>query len=252
MQVQNTLALDGLEKIKHAARDQSPGATKAVATQFEALFLNMVLKSMREASPAEGLLDSEQSRNLTSMLDQQMAQTLATRGVGLAKLLTQQLSAQPQVAAPPTDKTQFSTQLMPHAEAASAATGIPARFMLAQAALESGWGQHVMRMPDGSSSHNLFGLKAGSDWKGKVVEGITTEFVDGVAHKVVQKFRAYDTPAQAFADYAALLSGSPRYRSLLTPEIDAAGFAYGLQRAGYATDPRYAEKLLRVMDAALT
>lgn len=119
--------------------------------------------------------------------------------------------------------------------------------MLAQAALESGWGKRSIKLPDGSDSHNLFGIKAGSSWKGKVAEVVTTEYVDGLPKKILQKFRAYDSPAEAFADFAALLKHSPRYSSVIANATDAAGFAQGMQKAGYASDPQYANKLMSMM-----
>lgn len=123
------------------------------------------------------------------------------------------------------------------ADAASAATGIPAKFMLGQAALETGWGKRVMQNPDGSSSHNLFGIKAGAGWTGKTVTAVTTEYVNGVPTTRSEKFRAYDTYADSFKDYANLLKSNPRYDKVLANATDASGFAQGLQRAGYATDP---------------
>jgi flagellar protein FlgJ len=136
-----------------------------------------------------------------------------------------------------------------HAIAASNATGIPAKFLLGHAALESGWGKGEIRTTDGSPSHNLFGIKAGRNWKGATVDVTTTEYVDGAPRKMVQTFRAYASYAQAFQDYARLLQNSPRYAAVLT-QSDGAGFAQGLQRAGYATDPRYAEKLTRILNGA--
>ncbi len=270
----NAIAPSDLDKLKRAARENSPDATKAAATQFEAVLLGMVLKSMREATPQDGPFDSEQSRMMTSMLDQQLSQSLASRGVGLAKVLERQLSPKvsvptapaastsPSTSAPSTsaplaaatlppksslDRHNFSSKLKNFAESASAATGIPARFMLAQAALESGWGKRSIKLPDGSDSHNLFAIKAGSSWKGKVAEVMTTEYVNGLPKKILQKFRAYDSPAEAFADYAALLKRSPRYSNVIASATDAAGFAQGMQKAGYATDPQYANKLMRMM-----
>ena len=233
------LALDAksLSELRQSAKQNSPEALKAVAKQFEALFMNMMMKSMRQASPQEGIFDSEQSRMYTSMLDQQLSQNLATRGVGLADMLTRQLSSvvtQPtdsnKVPVVPfnnpsdaskinktTDKPQakvgldpssqpahvrdFRLRMTSHAEEASRSTGIPAKFMLGQAALETGWGRREIVGADGTPSHNLFGIKAGATWKGKVVEASTTEFVNGVAHKKIEKFRAYDTYADAFRDY---------------------------------------------------
>jgi flagellar protein FlgJ len=118
--------------------------------------------------------------------------------------------------------------------------------------LESGWGQHVMRAADGSSSNNLFGIKAGASWKGKTVNAVTTEYVNGVAQKRVEKFRAYDSYADSFRDYAHLLSSNPRYQQVLASASSAQGFAQGLQRAGYATDPHYAAKLTNIINNNLS
>lgn len=137
------------------------------------------------------------------------------------------------------------------AEAAEAATGIPAAFMVSQAALETGWGRHQIRHADGSPSHNLFGIKAGPGWKGSVAEVVTTEYVDGRPIKVKEAFRAYATPAESFADYARLIGTSPRYAKVVQQADDAHGFAQGLQQAGYATDPNYADKLSRVINTTL-
>jgi len=140
----------------------------------------------------------------------------------------------------------FVAAVWPHALAASRTTGIPAHFLVGHAALESGWGRFEPRFADGRSSHNLFGIKAGSGWSGPAVEATTTEYVDGVAVRRIERFRAYASHAEAFRDYARLLAQSPRYAEVLGSR-DAAGFAQGLQRAGYATDPAYAGKLERVI-----
>lgn len=227
----------GLLRLRNAASDNSPEALKAAATQFEAMFLEMVMKSMRDATPSEGLLDSEQGKMMKGMLDQQYARALASRGVGLADVLARQMAPHGAPASSLTDK------LAPHAEAASAATGIPAKFMLGQAALETGWGKREISNADGSNSYNVFGMKAGGSWQGKVAEVTTTEYIDGVAHKRVEKFRAYGSYAEGFADYARMMSTSPRYRDALTSASDPKAFAESLQKAGYATDPNYAQKL---------
>lgn len=142
---------------------------------------------------------------------------------------------------------EFQQKLNQHAEIASKETGIPAKFMLGQAALESGWGKREIKANDGSISHNLFGLKAGKNWKGKTVDAMTTEYVNGVAYRKVEKFRAYDSYADAFKDYAKLLKNNPRYENVVANAKDAASFAQGLQKAGYATDPQYAEKLTKLI-----
>lgn len=144
----------------------------------------------------------------------------------------------------------FQQKLAEHAEIASKETGIPAKFMLGQAALESGWGKREIKAADGSASHNLFGLKAGKNWKGRTVDAVTTEYVNGVAQKRVEKFRAYDSYADAFKDYAKLLSSNPRYENVVANAKDAASFAQGLQKAGYATDPLYADKLTKLIKSS--
>ena len=293
-------ALDtqGLGELKKSAKAGSPEALKTAATQFEAMFINMMMKSMRDATPQEGMLDSQQSKMFTSMLDQQMSQNLAKRGVGLADVLIRQLGAQAANAqalaiggdqnmptsnampAPlPADqmlktpgallapsalpavngsgRTQaphvrsFQEKLGADAETASRATGIPAKFMLGQAALESGWGKREIKLADGSASHNLFGIKAGPGWKGKVATAVTTEYVNGVPQTRVEKFRAYDSYAEGFKDYAKLLANNPRYEKVLASAGDASSFARGLQNAGYATDPHYATKLSRIITRSL-
>lgn len=137
------------------------------------------------------------------------------------------------------------------AKAAEAASGIPSGHILGQAALESGWGKHEIKMKDGSSSHNLFGIKATANWKGKVAEVTTTEYIGGVARKVTAKFRAYDSYEDAFKDHARLLTQSPRYSQTVAKADTAQGYAQGLQKAGYATDPAYANKLTQVINTAL-
>lgn len=310
------LALDaqGLNELKLGAKQSSPEALKAAAQQFEAVFMNMLMKSMREAAPQDGMFDSEQTRMYTSMLDQQLTQRMASRGIGLAEVMVRQLSiavtaptgmeantldggtaaptfllntppdsrlkispnvllktapySEPQAGLPspaPTPVAPPSTaaaarvsaaaphveafvqRLLPHALAASAATGIPARFMLGQAALETGWGRAEIRAANGQNSHNLFGIKAGGAWRGRTADVVTTEYVNGKPHKQVESFRAYDSYADAFRDYGTMLRTHPRYQKGITQAQDAAGFAQGLQQAGYATDPNYANKLMRVI-----
>jgi flagellar protein FlgJ len=260
------LDVQGVNQLKLDARQSSPEALRQAAQQFEAVFMNMLMKSMREATPQDGMFDSEQTRMYTSMLDQQLTQRMASRGIGLAEVMVRQLStalnlpdaeAVAPPAAPPAAAVRsgnasahveaFVQKLLPHAQAASAATGIPARFMLGQAALESGWGKAEIRGADGQNSHNLFGIKAGAGWKGRTVDVVTTEYVDGKPQKQVEPFRAYDSYAESFRDYANLLRSNARYQNVIAQGQDAAGFAQGLQQAGYATDPNYAQKLMNVI-----
>jgi flagellar protein FlgJ len=144
------------------------------------------------------------------------------------------------------------------AKSAEATSGIPAAFLIAQAAHESGWGQREIRNADGTSSHNLFGIKAGPGWNGPVAEITTTEYVAGEAQKVTAKFRSYASYGESFRDYAKLMKESPRYAGVVAQAAQAPasaasalGFAHGLQRAGYATDPAYADKLGRLINTTL-
>lgn len=282
-QVNAAFALDtkALASLQAASRASPDKALKQAATQFEAVFMNMLLKSMRESIPQDGATDSDATRTYTGMLDQQLAQSLSGKGVGLADVIVKQLSRQMGIAAVPggtpvpaavpipepgaalervrsslraalapdtaPQAQEFVRNMLPHARAAEQATGIPARFILAQSALESSWGRADVKGADGKASNNLFGIKAGRDWTGPVVEAATTEYVNGEARRVTQRFRAYGSPAESFADYARLLSNSPRYRGVLAQGRDAAGFASALQQAGYATDPHYAEKIARII-----
>jgi len=148
-------------------------------------------------------------------------------------------------------QTDFVGRHTEAARVAEAQTGIPASFMVSQAAHETGWGKHEIKNADGTASHNLFGMKAGANWKGKVAEVTTTEYVNGQPHKVTAKFRAYASYAESFADYAKVMKDSPRYQQVLASAGSVQGFAQGLQRAGYATDPAYADKLTRVINTTL-
>ncbi len=261
-----SLAIDSqsLDKLKLQAKQAPDQALKAAAKQFEAVFLNMMLKSMREATPQDGAFDSEQTKMFTGMLDQQLAQSMSARGIGLAEVMVKQLSRNQHASpATPAGTVPAATPAMPSAyktgvqqsfinkfrasaEQASQSTGVPAHLILGQAALESGWGKRGIKMADGSDSYNLFGIKAGKNWKGKVATVATTEYHNGVASQQVQRFRAYGSYAESFQDYAKLLNSNPRYDGVVG-QGDAKGFAQGLQQAGYATDPHYAEKLAGVV-----
>ena len=262
-------ALQGLQA--RAATDPK-AAVRAAARQFEALFMQELVKSMRattleQSLPGEGALAG-------SMLDQQFATQLAGLPGGLSEAIQKQLERQmglapgpipatPRAAEPavlpeskPTRIPQrgaagFIEQHSAAARAAERQTGIPASFMVAQAALETGWGRKEINHADGSPSYNLFGIKAGPGWRGPVAEVTTTEFIGGKPQKVVARFRAYGSHAESFADYARLMKDSPRYQPVLAAAGSATGFAEGLQKAGYATDPAYADKLGRVINTTL-
>ncbi|MBI5429609.1 MAG: flagellar assembly peptidoglycan hydrolase FlgJ [Nitrosomonadales bacterium] len=252
------LGTQSLEQLRLQARQSPDQALKAAARQFESVFLNMMLKSMREAVPQDGMFDSEQTRMFTGMLDQQLAQSISSRGVGLADIMVKQLGgtrgagnlpAAPDLQPSKGENVQqgFINRMLPHAIQASRESGVPPQLMLGQAALESGWGKREITMADGSNSYNLFGIKAGAGWNGKVAEVMTTEYRDGVAYKQFEKFRAYSSYAEAFRDHAGLIGNNPRYAEVLRQGGDATGMAQAIQKAGYATDPEYAGKLARVM-----
>jgi flagellar protein FlgJ len=334
-QTATDLAADSrsLDALKREARNDPKAAAKKAATQFEALFMQMVLKSMRDATPKSGLLGGDSGHETyTAMLDQQLATRMAAGGTGLAdtiaRQLTRHLDAGPEArgasqegrrldagreargasqetrrpdryaelakinpmsavrdaelarrndavraaylnrtelpadapAAAPVQSSEkadalaqarrgFVLRHWDQALAAERATGVPARFIISQAALESGWGKHEIKQADGLPSHNLFGIKAGGGWKGRTVDVVTTEYKNGAAKKVVEKFRAYTNTTEAFRDWAQLMKSNPRYAQVLRQGQSGSGFAFGLQQAGYATDPNYAEKLAKVIDA---
>ena len=264
--------LRALQGLQARASTDPKAAVREAARQFEALFMQELVKSMRattleQSLPGEGALAG-------SMLDQQFATQLAGLPGGLSEAIQKQLERQmglapgpipatPRAAEPavlpeskPTRIPQrgaagFIEQHSAAARAAERQTGIPASFMVAQAALETGWGRKEINHADGSPSYNLFGIKAGPGWRGPVAEVTTTEFIGGKPQKVVARFRAYGSYAESFADYARLMKDSPRYQPVLAAAGSATGFAEGLQRAGYATDPAYSEKLGRVINTTL-
>jgi len=322
------LAIDAqaVDRLRHQARSNPQEGLKQTAKQFEALFLNMLMKSMREATPKDGLFDNDQSRFYTQMLDQQLVQNLSDKGIGLADMIVKQLAQtiggepdnvlegaesllatlsgndeKPLVSLVPGQVKDLPSQLwsnlnrasvkpgfspvaptvpmgrvgiaasseavndpdvytidqprefvlnvLPHARKVARETGIPEHFMIAQAALETGWGRHQIRRVDNQPSFNLFGIKASESWNGKVVEAVTTEYVDGKPQKLREKFRAYNSYEEAFRDYARLLQNNPRYAAVAKSR-SATAFAWGLQQAGYATDPSYAEKLLKIINSS--
>jgi flagellar protein FlgJ len=294
-----SLDVQGVDALRRTARSSPQEGMKQASRQFEALFMQMMLKSMRDATSSESMFSSSQEKTYTSMLDQQLSQSLSGRGLGLAEAMFTQLSrtkgseaTQPAISSgkqmpgagplstplasgaevhasaqvpdlsfyekataeatmsrsilPQAHVEQFMSRMLPAAQRASQASGVPAQLIMAQAALESGWGKREIRTGDGKTSFNVFGIKADKSWKGPVVEAATTEYVNGVAQKTQARFRAYSSYDESFADYARFMTSNPRYANVLaTP--DPAQAAHGLQRAGYATDPNYGGKLVRIM-----
>ena len=190
-------------------------------------------------------------RNFSAFLTRQATAAGATKS-SKASLPPVSASAMGKTARAPTEsQSNFVQQHSQVAHEVEKATGIPANFMLGQAGHETGWGRFEIKHKSGDSSHNIFGIKAGPGWTGKVAEVTTTEFVDGVAQKGKARFRAYDSYADAFKDYARMISESPRYAKVKEQASSALAFASGLQKAGYATDPDYAAKLSRVINTTL-
>lgn len=271
----NALVADiqSLGNLKMDAGKQTPEAILETAKQFESLFMKELLKSMREATVKSGMLDSAGGDLGTDLLDQQFAVQMSGQPGGLSTLIAQQLTRQmggadatkpanPQPADPArnvgpvgkpatTRQADFVEKHSATANSIERATGIPAAFMLGQAGHETGWGKFEIKGKGGVQSFNLFGIKAGSSWTGKVAEITTTEYVDGVAQKKVARFRAYDSYEDAFKDYARMISESPRYAKARQQTGSAHAFASGLQKAGYATDPEYANKLSRAINTTL-
>jgi flagellar protein FlgJ len=261
-----------LASLKARAAKDPKGAAREVATLFDSLFLQEMLKRMRAASLDGSPDDGDGGKLGTEMLDGQLAQQLAGKPGGLGDLVARQLErlagAQADPAAPaaapapaaaaaapgrpaPDVQAEFVRKHGAAAQAAAARTGIAPSFILAQAAHETGWGRHGIVGVDGTPSNNLFGIKAGAGWNGPSVDVATTEYRDGKPIRVVQRFRAYASEAESFADYARLVGSSPRYAAARAAGGDAQQFALNLQRAGYATDPAYAEKLGRTINATL-
>jgi flagellar protein FlgJ len=304
---QFALDANALGNLKLQAKGDPKQALAAASGQFEALFLEMLLKSMREALPQDGPLASDAGKTYTAMFDQQVAQQLSKRGIGIAALLNKQLAkalAPPAAAdapadaptaaalampATPADRARnlvlprspspqaaparpaaatpspvtaapaapaaatagivqgFIDQVRPYAEAVAQKLGVPAHFLIAQAGLETGWGRSQPRAADGAPSRNLFGIKSTAAWNGASVSAGTTEYGNGRMAHTTAAFRAYGSYSDSFRDFANLLQTSRRYAGTLANTHDPGKYAASLQQAGYATDPRYAEKLTRAI-----
>jgi flagellar protein FlgJ len=252
----------GLAALKNDAKGQAPTALKEAARQFESLFTQMLLKSMREANKGFGedsMFGSDQADMYQDMFDDQIAMQLSKgKGLGLADMLIKQLAGtpaaqessetpKPQASGPiASSRDDFLRTLRPHAEQAARELGIDPNALLAQAALETGWGRSVPCNAQGECSFNLFGIKAGSQWSGATVNVPTLEFEEGIPVRKVERFRAYDSPADSFRDYAALIRDSSRYANARGVGDNVEAFATALQQGGYATDPHYAQKIAAV------
>lgn len=314
--------LSGLNNIRQMGRENEAAGLKQVAQQFEAMFLNMMLKSMRAGEDVlfgDNPLNSNEMKFHRQNFDQQLGLHLSeTGGVGLAEQLYRQLSqrydikdaTQGEVVRPnklatpdaadfplpsyrvpvpsrspqpapvqqenPADHQasssakavpgqgathapaavqsmvfeqpeDFVNALAPAASKVASELGVDSRVLLAQAALETGWGQKMIRSQQGSESHNLFGIKTSQDWSGSHVEVSTLEYRQGTVQREKAQFRAYESFEESFRDYANLLRSQGRYSDVLNAGHDGELFAERLQEAGYATDPAYADKIKAVM-----
>ena len=269
-----------LGALKRQAGKDGQTAIKETAKQFESLFMRELIKSMREATVKSGMLDSPGGDLGTDLLDQQFAVQMSGQPGGLSYAIALQLSRQmggqsadtatsglkspthsmatasqsigisagKAVRTPTESQTSFVQKHTQVAREVEKSSGIPASFLLGQAGHETGWGKHEIKVKGGEPSHNLFGIKAGASWTGKTADVTTTEFINGVPQKRVARFRAYDSYADAFKDYARMINESPRYAKARQQTGSAQAFASGLQKAGYATDPDYATKLSRAIN----
>jgi len=324
--------LNAMAQLKVGSKADSAENLQQVASQFESLFLNVMVKSMRDANQAfaEGNpLNTPQTRFYQDMYDSQLSVHLAEKqGMGLADVMLRQLSpekaasavsastgtaaaaaersdhsallarrrlavsagwgevtlgqnpaadkpanpaaspepsrnwlplraqqaaeASPAMVAATNAKTRFDSPaeftraMLPMAEKAAARLGVDPHYLVAQAALETGWGKSIIRQQDGTSSHNLFGIKTHGQWQGESANVLTSEYRGGVKQQERASFRSYDSYEQSFNDYVAFLESNGRYEQALTRTADADAFFRELQQAGYATDPRYAAKVSQI------
>lgn len=317
-----------LQKLKASAKTDSKESLQMAAQQFEQLFLNMLLRTMRDANAAFGednFMNSSQTKFYQSMYDNQIALELANNnGIGLSDVLVRQLGGQsgekvtPELKAPDMDARklnqafdqaasiaasallakaegrenppgitltdeqkntvkevfqqqldavakapvselpdrfespeQFVENLMPLAEKVAGELGVDPRVLLAQSALETGWGKFMVRSPDGSNSNNLFNIKADTRWDGASAQVSTLEYRNGIAQREKAAFRSYDSYEDSFRDYVDFLKSSPRYKIALESAADPYDYVRQLQDAGYATDPKYAEKIKNIFEGEL-
>lgn len=295
-----------LAQLRQGVRHDGGGEAeqRKVAEQFEALFIQQLLKQARAAASGNGMFNSEQVKTAQAMGDEQLALQLANPGMGLADALMAQMrqkqgtsgldalpartmpelsaSRDPQlrsrvgaslrindapsigalikklvgpaqvdkvvaaVRGAPEHVRNFVEKMQDVAERVASQTGVPVKLLMSQAALESGWGKREILHENGQTTHNLFGIKATGGWKGKVANIMTTEYQNGEYKKMQQPFRAYDSYEDSLADYARLISQNPRYEAVLTASTPQEA-AHRVQAAGYATDPKYAQKLISIM-----
>jgi len=297
--------LNGLASLKKNAG--SPQAIAAVAQQVDALFMQMMLKSMRDASADVGEAQSNEMGMYQDMFDKQIALSLSKhQGLGLGAQLTRQLTAQAAASAklgeskdaaavkagtpagpgsqapvrsttvphPPAndgagtakpgptassatpqsllqDAIHFVTAVLPTIRRAADSVGVSPLGLLAQAALETGWGKRMPHTADGAPSLNLFGIKAGEHWTGPRANASTVEFSSGVATQRHSAFRAYHSIEASVSDFANLLQSSPRYREAVAGGANPQHYVDAIGGSGYATDPEYSDKLNEMLHSSV-
>ena len=290
-QPQSYTDFQGLSKLRTEARDDSQAAIRTVAEQFESIFIGMMMKSMRDASIGDQLFDSNAQNTYLEMYDKELSISLASQGgIGLADTIVRQLSPsssntvtmqegdekrpfnpaeytiyppmtmpravpnkvdQPDATAGFDSPEQFIEELWPLAQQAAAQLGVDPKVLLSQAALETGWGSRVIQNSDGSSSYNLFNIKADGRWSGAQTTVSTLEYEGVIPVRQQANFRAYDSYEESFKDYVNFITQSPRYGEALVKAHDAEGYVDALQQGGYATDPDYADKIKDIMQRNL-
>jgi len=302
MMTPNYTDFSGLNTMRAEARVDPQASLKQVAKQFEGIFIQMMLKSMRDASMGDANFDSDQSKLYRDMFDKQIALDMAnSKGIGIADSLIRQLgprtpqpvktdviSSQPNKEIPANgkvlplnsmrlqevdqgsviglanhelpevkplaDKAQFKSpeefthHILPYAEKAAKELGVSPLVLVAQAALETGWGKAVTQHKDGSSSYNLFNIKADKRWSGDNVIKSTLEYDNGMAKYEKASFRAYDSYADSFDDYVNFLRTNSRYDGVLHNQSNDQSYIKDLHKAGYATDPNYADKVIDILN----
>ncbi len=285
---------NSLNSVKTMGRHNDPAALKEIAKKFEAMFVQQMLKSMREANAvfSDGdMFSSEEVKFHQEMMDQQMVLNLTSgEGIGLAKTMFEQMQKsygkpvdlkgqseplktldrqfRPPVTSINTSSSafqlkesrvgnktaiangpeEFVEKLKPYAAKAAAELNVGTDVILAQAALETGWGKHLIHDAQGNNSFNIFNIKA-TAWGGKSVSVNTLENKQGVTQQERAAFRKYEDYAGSFADYVALIKNNPRYKEALSAGSDSKSYADALQKAGYATDPDYADKIKRLLNS---
>ncbi|WP_343846670.1 flagellar assembly peptidoglycan hydrolase FlgJ [Bowmanella denitrificans] len=293
-QSRNVHDLKGLDNLRRAAQAGDKGALEEAAKQFEAIFVRMMLKSMRDAQDVladeDSPFNSQQGKFYRDMHDQQLATDLASGGsLGLADLIVKQLGQNVEGYTPASvlrsdgnlsdinrsqikaldsiqaralgplnqpgnkqpafaDAKDFIAALLPQAEQAAAQLGLDPRALVAQAAVETGWGQQMIHLPSGQNSHNLFGIKADKRWQGDKALVNTLEYQQGMAKPQKAAFRAYDSFADSMQDYVDFIRDNPRYQQAIGQSADSRRYFQELQKAGYATDPNYSDKIMQVME----